>query len=77
LEYFDDAPCDEMGEASPGGNNNALWQSTSAMKQVNSHGIPTCGNDGRLLKDVFKDLCCTTWANYGFGNPCNLKLSSV
>jgi hypothetical protein len=22
LEYFDDAPWDEMGEASPGGNNN-------------------------------------------------------
>jgi hypothetical protein len=32
---------DEMGEASPGGNNNTLWQSSSAMKQFDSHGIPT------------------------------------
>jgi hypothetical protein len=41
LEYFDNEPWDEMGEASPGGNNNAPWQSSRAMKQVDSHGIPT------------------------------------
>ena len=71
LEVYDGAPWDETGEASYGCKNKNSWQSSSAMKQVDSHGIPTWGNDGRPLKDVFDGSCWTTWENSGFGNPCN------
>jgi hypothetical protein len=41
---------DEIGEASPGGNNNTSSQSGSPMTRVDSYDIPVRGNDGRPLK---------------------------